>query len=437
MEFVRHHVTASGSTTLREFFASENVDYDPPSNSLRENIKKAKCRFVYETADGATGDDEEVAIRDVMKNSENSYELVRMFFAIRGWAGLDDELPEAYLDPIASRLAQVLDQRDYVVYQLIRRHLSLIDYNASPNLGDCFTKLLQWPLIFQPAEFDFILGRKLALLMGIASATLRNRSNMVNAARVTPAVIQAYDATAPHREDDLIALMYEINYTTRVCASLELLKYDDLYNVILEMADPAITDVRQRLACRDTVERLTPEFSVARLAVEFAGTNEAKSTIARFMLARKAALDSFSPTVPTATIIGAIAAAIGSVATTLADLRTAIINLPDILTTSISLPGLADSDSDDRARRLISEASSQNWLARMAFSVKLQAINALLSGFTDDDDEIAINTTLKAAKEYDQAELYQLAAAATWESLYSSFDGDEYDELESILNQPA
>jgi len=29
-----------------------------------------------------------------------------------------------------------------------------------------------------------------------------------------------------------------------------------------------------------------------------------------------------------------------------------------------------------------------------------------------------------------------LAAAATWESLYSSFDGDEYDTLENILNQP-
>jgi hypothetical protein len=63
-------------------------------------------------------------------------------------------------------------------------------------------------------------------------------------------------------------------------------------------------------------------------------------------------------------------------------------------------------------------------------------VNALLSGSTDDDDENAINRVMEAAKAYDKAELYQLAAAATWESLYSSFNGDEYDSLENTLNQP-
>ena len=108
MEFVKRHVNASGSilnpsgnTTLREFFSSAEVDFDPPSLSLRQNIMKAKARYVYELADGVTGDDEEDAIRDIMVASENSYELIRMVGAIGGWAGLDDELPEGHVDPIA------------------------------------------------------------------------------------------------------------------------------------------------------------------------------------------------------------------------------------------------------------------------------------------------------------------------------------------------
>jgi len=43
---------------------------------------------------------------------------------------------------------------------------------------------------------------------------------------------------------------------------------------------------------------------------------------------------------------------------------------------------------------------------------------------------------MQAAKGYDQAELYQMAAAATWDSLYSSIDGDEYEELVNTLQQP-
>jgi hypothetical protein len=98
METVRHHVTASGNSTLRGFYGSDNVDYDPPSNSLRINVQKAKCQHVYQLADGYTDGDDERDIRDTMSHSENSYEMVRMYFAMRNWEGLDDELEEGYLD---------------------------------------------------------------------------------------------------------------------------------------------------------------------------------------------------------------------------------------------------------------------------------------------------------------------------------------------------
>jgi hypothetical protein len=55
---------------------------------------------------------------------------------------------------------------------------------------------------------------------------------------------------------------------------------------------------------------------------------------------------------------------------------------------------------------------------------------------TTDDEENAINSVFQAAKDYDQAELYQLVRGATWESLDSNIQGDEFDHLLSIMGQP-
>jgi hypothetical protein len=446
VEFVKHHVVSSGNSSISGYFGSDAVDFDPfpplspplTPDSLRANIMKQKAKVIYDLAEGATGDAEEDEIWNRMKTTQNSYELIRMFNAIGKWEGLDDELPEGHLDDIARQIAQVLDQRDYEVYQLIRRYLILLDYNASPTLGDCFAKLLTWPVQFQAAEFDKILLRKGELLKGIASATLRDRRNMMSAANIDPQVIRDYVQAAPPKVNDLVALMHEVRYTDRICRNLQRLHYLPLYVVITEMVDPNpnITNL-QRIACRDTCKRLQLEFAAARDAVEVAGSSEAKATINRFMEALDAALDNFPATVPAPTAVQAIATAIGAVANTVADLLSAINQLPDILTTAITIPALLDSNGDDLARQLVSKLQAQQTLARLSWDIKLKMINALLSGWTVDDDENAINAIMRAAHDYDLAEVYQLAAAATWESLYSSVDGEQYDELEDTLNELA
>lgn len=436
MEFVRHHVEASGSHALKGFFESENVDYDPRSNRLRENIKKAKCQRVYTLASGATGDDEEREIRDTMVSAQSSTEIIRMFFAMRGWGGIDDELEEAYLDPIAARTAEMLDQRDYTPWQLIRQHLPLLDYNGSLNLGDVFQKIRTWPLPHQPFGLDSVLATRRELYKRVASATMRHRESMTQAARVPASVIIAYDTAIPpvHRRNELLQMMYQVNYITRICVQLEMLRYEDLYNVLMDMADPAL-DPRQRLACHDAVDFLKLEFAAAQDAVKYAGENDAKTLVQGFMTARQAALDAWIPNVPPGTILTALINAIQPALTTLSQLRTFVVNIPDIAS-QITLPKLLDSDGDEVARNFVSSAKSQNWLDRVAARIKAMAIQACIDGWTIDDDEIAILSCLSAAKAYDQAELYQLAAGATWEALYSSIDGDEYDQLEALLDQP-
>ena len=150
----------------------------------------------------------------------------------------------------------------------------------------------------------------------------------------------------------------------------------------------------------------------------------------------KAALDNFPATLPAPTALAPIIAALGAVGNTFATLQTAITNLPDALLGPITLSNLLGSDDDDTSRQLISELNSQGSLANTSFKVKLTLVNSLLDGWTVDDDEIGIIRVMEAAKAHDQAELYQLASAATWESLYSSVDGDEYDTMEGILQQP-
>jgi hypothetical protein len=444
MENVRHHVERSGNSSLRGFFSSDSVDFDPPSLSLRLNVMKAKAKVVYDLASGFTPDSEERAIRDLMKNSENCYELIRMVEAIGGWEGLDSELEYGQVDEVAFQLAELLDERDYGVYQLVRRYLIIFDYNASPTLGDCFVRLLLWPKKFQAAEFDRLLApnRRAELLKRIASAAMRDRSNMVSAARILPSVILQYTTATPHRSNELIALMHEVNYTTRICFFLARLEYKPLYAVIAEMVDPSVTQA-QRIACRATCDRLRFEFAAAAKAVEVVGSNEAKATVNLFMGALKAALDNFSPTLPAPTAVAAIVAALGGAGNTLAALLKAITDLPDALTNAITLSNIFGADRDDRARQLIGELGTQGSLARLAFTIKLQMVDWLLTSpglltidVTTDDEEDAINSVMQAAKDYDQAELYQLARGAGWESLYSNVQGSEYNTLLDILQHP-
>ncbi len=236
--------------------------------------------------------------------------------------------------------------------------------------------------------------------------------------------------------------MYEANYTTFICSSLRNLNYRPLYSVIDDMVNPLLTDV-QRIACMETVDNLRLEFQAAAKAVEVVGSNEAKVTINRFMGARKAALDNFTSTVPPPTAAGPIIAALGDVGNTLIDLRAAIFRLTDELTRAITISNIFGADRDDRARDLIGELASQGSLPQLAFTIKLDMVNWLLSSsgpgtidVTTDDEEDAVNSVMRAAKEHDKAELYQLAQAVTWESLDSNIHGDQYKDLLDILNGP-
>ncbi|MCA3561807.1 MAG: hypothetical protein IOC82_12340 [Aestuariivirga sp.] len=372
-----------------------------------------------------------------MAGADNSYELIRMMQAIGGWPGLDDELPESHLDDVAQGLVRVLDQRDYAPYRLGRRHLAVLDYNAPPTLDQCFRNfLLAWPAPFRGDEIDLILADKQRLLKDVTRAALRERVVMAGAAAIDPATVTQYAGAGLHRGGELVALMHETRYTLRICSALARLDYFPLYDVILDMARPLPMTNAQRIACRDTCVRLQPEFAAAARLVALAGSGEAKATVNRFTNALQAAIDNFPAAAPNPGILNAIAAALGGVAGSITDLVTLVSNLPEALLGEITVASILGTDDDDKARLIASELHALSLLGQAPFRIKTAMINALLSGSTDDDDEIAIIRILEESRALCQAEVYQLSTAATWESLWSSVDGDEYDILEGVLDAP-
>lgn len=436
MRSARAFVEASGNTSMRGFFGSEAVDYDPPSLSLRQNVVKFLARQVYDLADGPSDDVDEEQIRDIMVGTQNCEELVRLFGTIEGWDGLDDELPEGYLDPIAQRLTELLDRRDYVPYQMMRRYIWVLDYDAPPTLGACFEKIrTAWPPAFQPFEIDSILLQKKQLLDSVTRAVMRERDILLGAAAISVTTINNFTPPGIHRGPELVALMHEVNYTVTICRLLANVDFVNLYSVVFNMADATLS-AAQRQACHDTFLRLRPEIAATSTAVELVGSGQNKTTVDRFNVTLKAALDNFSTAVPPATIISAIGTTLDTVAGTIADLTKAVADLTGTVLGSITLPKLLGSDGDDKARYMTSELQARGILGHAPMEVKRTAINAALDGFTVDDDEISILRVMRTSKVLCQAELYQLASDATWESLDTSFDGDQYDELVSLLNAP-
>jgi hypothetical protein len=407
---------------------------------MRINVQKAKCKFVYDLANAATSRAEEERIRDTVARSQNSREVIRMVSILGGWEGMDDELEPGDLDAIAKNIAQVLDQRDYPVYRFIRRHRPVLHYDddkLGPSLGDVVTHLLTLPSRSMKTEINLLLSQTDEMMLRIGLAGLRARTHMVRAASVSEDALEAFTTQTPpvHRRDELVTFLHRAVYTVRISTALELRQYRDLYNVLVDMADGS-NDPRLRRAARDALETMAKAFLAVERAVQTYGSNEARATVGRFMVARRRALDAFQPAAPANAVLNALAAAIGSAANTIADLQTAIVNLPDVLTTALTLSGFLKEDGDDKARDLVNELFGLNALGYLPNQIKLDAINACLDGNTDDDDEQAILKILRAAKDLEPAELWQIASSATWEALDFSIDGRENDELVALLAQP-
>ncbi|MCA3363186.1 MAG: hypothetical protein ING08_02535 [Roseomonas sp.] len=286
-------------------------------------------------------------------------------------------------------------------------------------------------------EINLLLSQTDEMTLRIGLAGLRARSHMVRAAGVSIETIEAVTTQAPpvHRRDELVTFLYRAVYTVRIATALELRQYGDLYKVLIDMADGS-KDLRLRRAARDSLETMAKAFLAVERAVQTYGSNEARTTVGRFMVARRRALDAFQPAAPANQVLNAVADAIGSAANTIVDLETAIVNLPDVLTTVLTLAGFLKEDGDDKARDLVNVLFGLNALGHLPTRVKLDAINACLDGNTDDDDEQAILKILQAAKDLEPAELWQVASSATWEALDFSIDFTENDELVALLAQP-
>jgi hypothetical protein len=389
------------------------------------------CRNLF--SGGTDEADEDKALRIIMR-SESFRELAFMVEKL-SWDVLDDELDEADLTQIAAQLSALRNRVEHAVDAVLRGlalNPSTFAQSQSADVDAAIAQRVVWLGGFgQRALADRLLARRPALLDSIAQFALRGLPTRVREFRV---LVDDLASRVPALASDLASLSWSAFYDNRVCGQLEQARYRLLMSTLPDMVDPNLPRQRRR-ALFDTLDsRRDPELRAMQDFIGAVGTVEQRSDVQRFMDARRLFLDNFTDAPPTPDVIQRIAAFFDSVASEVVGLRTDVANATQGLIDSLTLGHLAESEKDDTSREAVGVLSGTGRLAVLATKWKSSMIAMMEEGNCDDDDEQAINEILKASKARSLADFAQLVAAQGWESLSTSFDEQEYDDLELLLS---
>jgi hypothetical protein len=129
--------------------------------------------------------------------------------------------------------------------------------------------------------------------------------------------------------------------------------------------------------------------------------------------------------------VGTILTAITGVAGTSQDLLAANQAVVDAIR-DINAGQLLDTVADDRAVSTTNTMSAEGLLVALPSPYKSKLVDRMLDGACEEEED-AILVIVRETKTRTHAEFCQLGASATWETLFDSFDGSQYDELEGMF----
>lgn len=380
---------------------------------------------------GFTSEEEEDEALDLLLSTRRAADLQNLVNTLT-WDGLDDELDEADLTRIAKQLHELLDHRDYSVAFLMR-WFYLVEADALRNRAAI--GLNNYIVARSPAvrsEFaDRCLSQRDRILDDIAHMALRGQATFIIELRL---ILNAAATPALPQAAALTAFSWETFYTELICRQLEAGEYRLLLNTLPELFMNQLPNnpPARSAALFDMLRRWDRHFAAMQVLINVIGTQRQQFDMRRFMDAKSVMMANFpGPAAPA----GAIANAIAAVITALNGVGTGFQALVDSVQSiagsidSISAPGLLDTRSDDEAVDAVNRTSQTQTLALLPTSFKLQLIKRALSGWAGNEDEQAALTVLRETKAVSLAEFLQLAAGTTWETLDSSINGSEYDDL--------
>jgi len=429
--------------------ASVKDEAKPPIDFLDKPISllswatgrdKSVTRAIWEDQVGAVknffsgGTDEEVedkALHIIMK-SETYAELAFMVNKLT-WGVLDDELDEEDNTQIAARLSTLRDRDEHAI-DAVLRGLALNPETFAQSQSAAVDQLILTRVTFLggPGRVTLandLIARRVPLLNSIALFALRS---LPTHSREFTVLLDDLSGQLPAQASDLRALHWDAFYDNRVCVQLEQARYRLLIATLPDMVDPNLTP-EQRRALFDTLNRRDAEFRAMQSFINVLGTVQEHTDVERFMDARQLFMDNFTPNPPTPTLIQTIAAFFNSMASEIAGLRADVANSTQGMMNAFTLGNFTESEKDDNSRDVVGVLGQRR--AVLPFQFKRILISMMEEGNMDDDDEQAVLLLLTDSKERSIAEFAQLIAAQGWESLSSSFDGQEYDDLELLLSK--
>lgn len=421
------------------------------TNSLKHAIWKWKLARINGLFANDTDEAEEDNALALILSAESADELL---FLIRGsatgvpnvsrtvgWPALDYELDQLDLNEICNLLNELLDRRDYIVDHVLGRFFndtgSLADIQINQATAVMTTLVSSFSTSTARALVDELLQKRLEILEGIEKIVLRDKSThiIVFRALIDNVLIPITNYQAPL----LTQLSWETHYEELIGSQLESIEYVLLLTTLPELVDATLPQIR-RQALFDILRRWDAAFQAMEDTVDAVGDVRQKADMRAFMRAKRVFQQNFPQATPAPGVIAQLLQTLGIIGNNIADLRMGMLDLSQSINEALTFAKLFGTIEDDEARQAASALSTQNTgvgdetrLSVLPFSVKFQLINRMLDGATLDEDERGILLTLSHTKRRSVAEFAQLVAAAGWEELDESLDGDEHDELMKLF----
>ncbi|MDQ3548029.1 MAG: hypothetical protein M3439_04335 [Chloroflexota bacterium] len=395
------------------------------------------CGAVKDLFDGATSEDDEDEALAMLLAATTSQILGGTINCVE-WTEMDDELDEPDLDAVMRRMEELLDHEQYLVRRVLRR-VYLRDPTAvvamTPTERSATINAIS--VFFLQFQFQELIARRVELLTSIGWLSLRNRQPTWST--LLTDIMRA--PQNPITDPAFQILRWEIHYTTIICDTLGSGNISLLMVGLSDMANPLLPPA-QRSALLSMLLMWEPELRAMATLLVASGSAVQSAQMNRFMAARQIFLDSIpNPAVPPAPgALDALLAALAGIMTAVNNLATAFDNISQTLANAAAALGnitfsldLFGSNENEVARNTTNMLSGSGVLARIPFYCKLEPIQAMLDNtWTEDEEEDAILLILKATKGRSVAEFAQLSHSATWEKLYTSIDGTQYNTLEGL-----
>ena len=395
------------------------------------------CGAVKDLFDGATSEDDEDEALALLLAATTSQILGGTINCVE-WTEMDDELDEPDLDAVMRRMQELLDHEQYFVRRVLRRvYLREPAAVAAMSFADR-TTINALSRFFLQFQFQELIARRDDLLTSIGWAALRGLPTWHDLLMEIMAVVPN-----PVTDPAFQVLRWEIYYTNIICSTLQ---GGDIARLMVRLSDmvsvtPPIS-AAQRSALRSMLIRWEPELRAMATLLIVSGSTVQSAQMNRFMSARQVFLDTIlTPAVPPAPgALATLLAALAGIMTAVNDLATAFDNISQTLANAAAALGnisvsldLFDNEASEIARNTTNSLSGSGVLALIPFYCKLALIQAMLDNtWTEDEEEDAILLILKATKDRSVAEFAQLSHSATWEKLYTSIDGTQYNTLEGL-----